>query len=151
MLVTFHAAAGAVIGENINHAYWAFAFGFASHFLLDFIPHGDRNHITEFAMGKRMKFLMGTRAADAVATLAISILIFRNHFFLHPVSVAWGIVGAAMPDFIVGIYELSRWKPLKWFYHYHHLIHNAYRKFEITFWHANFWQAIVILGILRIL
>lgn len=151
MLVTFHAAAGAIIGEQLNHGYWAFLLGFLSHFLLDFIPHGDRNHITQFAMGERLRFLILTRAADAIFTVVFAVLIFKSHFFLHPESVAWGIIGAIAPDFIVGIYELSKWKPLRRFYVYHHRVHNAYRKFEITFMHANLWQAVLILGILKIL
>lgn len=151
MLVTFHAAAGAVIGEQINHAYWAFLFGLLSHFLLDFIPHGDRNHITDFALGQRLKYLLVTRVADALCTLALAVLIFKTSVFAHPVSVAWGILGATLPDFLVGVFELGRWKILRNFYHFHHWIHNAWEKFDITFWHANLWQAIVILGILRVL
>lgn len=151
MLVTFHAAAGAVIGEHIDHAYWAFIFAFLSHFVLDFIPHGDREHITHFALGQKLKYMIGIRVADAILTLALSILIFKTSFFIHPVSVAWGIIGAVIPDFFVGIFELTRIKHLKRFYYIHHLIHNAYERFEIKFWHANLWQAIMILGMLKIL
>lgn len=151
MLVTFHAAAGAVIGEHLNHAYWAFIFAFISHFILDFIPHGDREHIKHFALGERLKFILGVRIIDAIATLVLAIIIFKTSFFVHPVSVAWGILGAVVPDFLVGIFELTRTRYLKRFYYIHHLIHNAWEKFEIQFWKANVWQAILILGILKIL
>ena len=151
MLVTFHAAAGALIGEHVNHPYWAFVLAFISHFLLDAVPHGDRGHIDEFAAGSRLKYIMGIRVVDAILTLVLSIIIFKTNFFIHPVSVAWGIIGGAVPDFLIGIYELSKWKYLKRFYIIHHKIHNIYERFEIGFWHANFWQALVILGILKLL
>lgn len=151
MLVVFHAAAGAIIGEHVNHGYWAFILGFISHFFLDFIPHGDRGHIKDFALGQRLKFLIATRTADVIITVILVILIFETKVFTHPTSVAWGIIGGTIPDFFVGLYELSRWKFLKPFYAFHHRIHNAYEKFSITFWHANFWQALIILGLLKLL
>ena len=151
MLVTFHAAAGAIIGEHVDSPFWAFGWGFLSHFLLDYIPHGDRSHITQFAMGQRLKWLFATRAADGIFTLLLIIFFFQTKLFLHPVAVAWGIVGGVLPDYIVGIYEFSKWKPLKKFYYYHHLIHNAWERMGLTFWHANFWQAVLILGILKML
>ena len=151
MLVTFHAAAGAIIGEHINQAYWSFFLSFILHFIMDAIPHGDRGHIDEFASGKRLKFLFSTRIADAVISLLLAVLIFRTNFFIHPVSVAWGIIGGVLPDFLIGVYEMSRWKYLKRFYVIHHKIHNVFDRFEIGWWHANFWQALVILGILRLM
>lgn len=151
MLVSFHAAAGALIGEHINNPLLAFGLSFVVHFAMDAIPHGDRGHIEEFAAGSRLKYIMGIRFVDAIVTAVLAIIIFNNNFFIHPVSVAAGIIGGVIPDFIIGIYELSKWSRLKKFYEIHHKIHNMYEPFKIGFWHANFWQALIILGMLKMM
>ena len=43
MFLTTHAAAGIAISHYVHNPWAVFALSFASHFVLDFIPHGDEN------------------------------------------------------------------------------------------------------------
>ncbi|MBO0804165.1 MAG: hypothetical protein J2P25_13960 [Nocardiopsaceae bacterium] len=90
MLVTNHVLSGALIGTASRGPGEAFAFGVASHFALDAVPHWgdwrDRQHFLHVAVRDGLAGLavMGTITAMAPAGRRLTVLA--------------GMAGAALPD-----------------------------------------------------
>lgn len=128
MFVTTHVAAGALIGHLLPEQYPAiFALSFASHFLLDVIPHGDRHHVEDYWLGERKNLKAAYRhviSDSAVAIMLTSTLL--GFVVADRASVAWGIIGSVLPDAIVAISEVWAAKFLKYFTKFHFKIHNKY-------------------------
>lgn len=130
MLLTLHAATGALAGELSPNVTTAFALGFLSHFVLDMFPHGDRGiaHATK-ATGKRGPYfwLVGV---DALAAIAIFFPAFILGKFEHSIHAYVGLVAGLLPDLIVAIPEYALYIKkeyrvrLAWFYRFHVHVHD---------------------------
>lgn len=130
MLLTLHAATGALVGEIAPNPWAAFALGFLSHFLLDMFPHGDRGiaHATK-ATGQRGPYywLVGL---DAIVGIAIFFPAFAFGRFDHPIAAYCGLLGGLLPDLIVAIPEYALYIKkeyrvrLVWFYRFHVYVHD---------------------------
>jgi len=147
MFIAGHAIAGALIGQQIGEgAILIFLLAFISHFLLDLIPHGDHHHVVDFYFGKKQKLkaLYSTIIVDAIATIIIvvTLLTFVN---LNRVAVAWGVIGAVLPDLLVGLNELVKSSKTQWFTKFHFRIHNALvKKIKVKPLPGTIGQLIVI-------
>ena len=106
MFLTIHAAAGIAISQQVDKPYLAFILSFFSHFVLDFIPHGDEmlgpwvrksNH-----RNKRTIFL-GIIDISALTAL-ICILYTQINLPQTPIIIA-GILGGILPDFFVELHD----------------------------------------------
>ncbi|MDO8463138.1 MAG: hypothetical protein Q7S96_02610 [bacterium] len=130
MLLTMHAATGALAGELSPNALTAFALGFLSHFLLDMFPHGDRGiaHATK-ATGKARRFYL-LLAVDIGASIAIFFPAFALGKFEHPLYAYIGMLAGLLPDLIVAIPEYALYVKkeyrvrLHWFYKFHVYVHD---------------------------
>lgn len=129
MFITVHAATGALIGQHINNPLAAFAVGFASHFLVDAIPHGDEHLVFAPRNSAEVKYQLKHIKLDSAAGIAFTGLSFGFKVYANPLSAAFGIFGAVLPDVLIGLYELSELK--KWqrklfcrFKRFHHWCHN---------------------------
>src|SRR5690606_12002386 len=110
MFLLGHAAAGALIGKQLGGSpLLIFSMGVVSHFLLDLIPHGDRNHVEDYFNGQKtqMKEIYYTLLVDSVLTV-IMIVALMSFSTLDRVSMAMGIVGSVIPDLLVGLNELVK-------------------------------------------
>ncbi|MBI5071711.1 hypothetical protein HZB93_02350 [Candidatus Falkowbacteria bacterium] len=126
MLLTVHATAGALIGQQINNPVLAFALAFVSHFILDMIPHGDQDWIDDYKGDQKAKVkkIISIVAIDVVILLAL--LVSRFYYtdsFAPSLSIASGILGGLLPDFLVGCHELSD-RLFKNFYRFHFIVHD---------------------------
>lgn len=126
MLLTVHATAGALIGQQLNNPVLAFVLSFVSHFILDLLPHGDQDWIDEYKGDQKAKVkkIISIVAIDIVILLAL--LISRFYYiasFAPSLSIAAGILGGILPDFLVGCHELSD-RLFKNFYRFHFLVHD---------------------------
>jgi hypothetical protein len=130
MFITVHATAGIIIGKHIDNPFFAFALAFIAHFILDIIPHGDQklgkrffgirfggNELTEAEKSLKAIALYGL--IDAFGLIFLILYLFRNFPILDSDSVTWGIIGSILPDLIVGLYVLGKFKILKPFYEFH--------------------------------
>ncbi len=128
MFISTHVAAGALIGHVFQDQYAAiFALSFASHFLLDVIPHGDRNHVEDYWLGERKNLKAAYRHVFSDAAVAIILTSTLLGFVVSDrASVAWGIIGSVAPDAIVGLSEVWANTFLKKFTKFHFKIHNAF-------------------------
>jgi hypothetical protein len=90
MLVTNHVLSGAVIGAAVRNPWLAFPLGFASHLVLDSVPHWGkfRNH----------EFFMRVAKADGLTGLAVMGLATAAAGPGQRVAVLAGMTGAALPD-----------------------------------------------------
>ncbi len=100
MYLTVHATVGALIATQTQNPALAFAGGFISHFLLDFIPHGDEK-VGELIMSHKAKFIFVAGVDLAITTcLTVLMVATASDFGRSPVVLFFGITGAVLPDFI---------------------------------------------------
>ena len=149
MLLSIHATAGALIGQQINNPILAFILAFVSHFILDVIPHGDHDWIDEYKGGQKSKArkIVSIVVIDVLVLLALLVSKFYFKSFTPNLPIVAGVVGGVLPDFLVGCHELSD-KLFKRFYHLHFVVHDLV-KFQPSTASGLFMQ-IIILGILLI-
>jgi len=107
MYLFVHATAGAFIGKYIQWPSLAFLFSFISHFLLDIIPHGDKNLFSSLTFKEKFKKSLNIGIIDLSLTILILLLIFHLKQFASPLSVISGACGAVLPDFIWFIFLLD--------------------------------------------
>jgi hypothetical protein len=118
MFMVSHAAVGALIGAAVPNSYAAFSLGFLSHFVLDMIPHGDELMLENYKSGKKSK----ARRAMAYVTMDAIITAYAIMAILS--SAPTSIVGAILPDLLVGIYEITKVKWLRGYVAFHHRNHH---------------------------
>ena len=102
MFLTTHAAAGIFIAEHVHNPYAVFGLAFASHFVLDFIPHGDEHlyHDQEWKILKKYKRAVVVNFLDLLGL--VGLIFWAIH---HPTDTTgklmmFGIIGSILPDFL---------------------------------------------------
>jgi len=134
MFITVHAATGALIGTEITNPAVSFLVNFALHFLMDIIPHGDRE------LGKRFFGLLNKKIGeeekirsmaayamlDAIVLIFFLLYAFKNLYFIKDDGVIWGIIGGIVPDLLVALYMLTKSRALKWFFNFHRFMHHLF-------------------------
>lgn len=152
MFIVGHAAAGALIGEQLagSSPLFAFGMGFVSHFLLDLIPHGDRHHVVDYFHGQKKnigKFYNELMIDALMTVIMVSVLMMSKS--LDRDSVAWGIIGGVLPDLLVGLHEKFKSTKLKAFTKFHFMVHNALiHNIEVSHLQGTIVQLAVIIGML---
>lgn len=136
MFITTHSALGALVAELVpNHPVLAFVLGVGSHFLSDIIPHGDTHLYKGFVSGSKVKRAIAYVTIDGVVAIFFILFLFNTRLFENRLSISMGIVGGVLPDLIVGVYEVTRFKSLRWFHRVHFYFHNmlSSRHGDLTF------------------
>lgn len=146
MYLTTHAAVGILISQSVQSPLAAFGLSFASHFVLDIIPHGDENVETwAREKGKRAVFV----AAVDVGLLSVFLAsLYATHNLTKIALIQAGIIGAILPDLIAIVFPVLHqytswfflvrlinrlqhwvqlhqvWRGHNWFHHFtHRVIH----------------------------
>lgn len=151
MTVTTHATLGAVLGLAAGNPALAFVFGFVSHFLIDMIPHGDTGLSDNFRVHKvKQKHAVAYVLIDGIVALFFVLLLANTRDIDSMSLYTWGIVGGVLPDFIVGIYEVTKTPLLKWFDKLHFYFHDYFvrKKGDVPLKYAIIAQ-IVFIAILQ--
>ena len=131
MILSVHATFGAAVSAMIpSHPLAGFVLGFASHFVLDAIPHKDYDLLSvESTPDCKMKLAetiykkfrlmrdMAVVSLDALVGLSLAFLFFFNP--THPFVFLAGALGALLPDFLSFLYLLFKHKPLVMFFELH--------------------------------
>lgn len=124
MLLSVHATVGAIIGENVGTPLLAFVLGFISHFILDIIPHGDEALIKAYRNNFKNRGMLYLIIFDIISTfILLSLLFYFKQINFNPI-VIWGIIGTVIPDFMVGVYEITN-KHFKRTHKLHYWIHDG--------------------------
>lgn len=132
MFITVHAAAGALIGTEISNPYAAFGAGVVLHFIMDVIPHGDRELGKKFfgllnkklSEEEKLKSLAAYAMMDYIILIFFLIYAFKTFYFTKQDGVTWAIVGSILPDLLVASYMLTKSRWLKWFFNFHNWMHH---------------------------
>ncbi|MFA6421893.1 MAG: hypothetical protein WCV92_00600 [Candidatus Buchananbacteria bacterium] len=131
MFITVHAAIATLAGSQISNPILAFFAGMGLHFVFDIIPHGDKELGKKF-WGLKMKkvrredkltMMALYGSMDACALVIYLVFIFKTFDFAKSDSVSMAILGGVLPDLIVGLYQFTKFKWLKWFYTFHNKVH----------------------------
>ena len=170
MFLTTHAAAGILIGRYVNDPLAVFGLSFASHFVLDFIPHGDEElyHDEEWKVNNRYRRALIINAIDIVVLAYMTLFAITAPGETTSRLMLVGILGGILPDFLSFLFPvihkrmswlfLVRWlykltKPTglrylvrgqDWF---HNLLHHEIIRRDIPFL-AGLSMQIVLVGVL---
>ena len=135
MLMSVHATVGAVAGTAVGSPNIAFLLGLVSHFFLDMIPHGDDAMIDKYSQGTDTRRIMAYITADGLTTIGLIIFLFLSQDFVAPATVFFGILGALLPDLLVGLSQVIKAKRrwglgawLDWMEKVHNKNHNLLLK-----------------------
>ncbi len=129
MFLTAHALAGAASGRLGQNPSEAFVFGFASHFLLDALPHWnypltslvyDKKNPLDKDMVLDRRFLRDLIFIGADFFIGIILAVF---IFGDSPSVMLGILGGVLPDALQFIYCKFRHQPFIAFQKLHNWFH----------------------------
>jgi len=139
MTLTTHAVAGAGIASALSLGPLSgFVFAFASHFLLDAIPHWDYklksgkrdegNHLNDdIVIGKEFGEDLAKIACDALLGLALSLIFFLFGDGLSLWTLLWAALGGILPDFLQFVYMKWRHEPMITLQKFHIWIHSPYK------------------------
>ena len=147
MTLTTHATLGAVIGHAVGNPVLAFILGFASHLLIDMVPHGDSGISDNFRVHKRrQKQAVAYVAVDAVVSILFILLIVNLKDIDATRTFTFGIIGGVLPDMLVGLYEITKTKWLRWFNTLHFYFHDFFikRRGDVPLYYALLAQIVLI-------
>ncbi|MFA5134304.1 MAG: hypothetical protein WC505_00760 [Patescibacteria group bacterium] len=106
MYVTTHVLASIVISQHTPNAWWAFSIALLSHYVLDFIPHGDRPVERWIKRGSHLKRSLVVVGIDG-ALLSFMILSLDRQIGLPPAPILMAaIIGGMLPDILWITYDL---------------------------------------------
>jgi len=108
MFLTTHAAAGVLISHYTQDPYAVFGLSFASHFILDFIPHGDENlyHDEEWKILKKFKRPILINLIDLLGLIGIIFWAIANPGDTTSNLMMIGIIGSILPDFLTYLFPV---------------------------------------------
>jgi len=161
MFLIVHTAAATVISQHTSHPMLLFLYSFLSHFVLDFIPHGDEK-LAGVNNNKSKKF---KRLFIAAAIDGFLIFLFSIYYLLVFAPAHYGLFfiamgGAMIPDLISGLSFVAngRFKKdyprLAAFQRLHKRIHTVFERklnFLIPLKYGIIWQSFVFLTFLTLL
>ena len=152
MFLTPHTAVALLITTQSNNPFFAFIFGIISHFILDFIPHGDwafANH----KEGRRERAIYMLKAAFIDVLFTVALIYFFVTKYSRPFSpyVLMGAVsGVALPDVLWITIDIFKLKFLYWYIKFHSYVHKLI-KLDYSFIYGIPFQIFVVLLIMKII
>lgn len=117
MFLTTHAAAGLVIGQYIDNPWAVFSLSFASHFVLDFVPHGDERlyHDHEWKILKKFRQPIIVNLLDLIGLLGVVVFAINHPGDSTSRLMMIGIIGGILPDFLSHLFPVIHEK-LSWLF-----------------------------------
>ena len=114
MFLAVHATVGALLGNVVVDPAASFSLSFASHFLLDMIPHGDQYLYDQYKRGDDVNQAVVRVLVDALITDVLVFFLLSNVTFVSEAGVIAGIIGGLLPDLLVGLFEMLKPKGRGW-------------------------------------
>lgn len=129
MTLTTHTVIGAAIGSAVGQPLLSFSLAFASHLLVDMIPHGDGFIANNFFVQKRKRRqALAYVTIDAVCSVLLLLFLINTKDLESLRALSWGVFGGVLPDVLVGLNDLTRGKYLWWFNRIHFFFHDFFMK-----------------------
>lgn len=148
MILASHIIISGILGSQTQNYFLAAIIGFASHYVLDAIPHWDylpeefQSRVKtdkEFVKNKKFWRELSKVAIDGLAGLVL-LLTFAG--FYQGANIASALISAffgILPDALSLLYWITKWRPIKWNHNFQVFIHySIFKKPE-----PNFWPGIV--------
>ena len=126
MFITSHVLTGVFISQKVGNPWWVFLLSLLSHFILDFIPHGDEM-IAKWRSQKNPKrrtLLVVT--IDLITATVFILIILANTGEYQLLLLMAGIIGSILPDAISHVLCPTG----SYFLRGHHSIKKIIRKFN---------------------
>ncbi|MBI5404784.1 MAG: hypothetical protein HY976_01015 [Candidatus Kerfeldbacteria bacterium] len=169
MFLTTHAAVGMLISQHTGSPLGTLGWSFASHFVLDFIPHGDEElyHDEEWKIGHRYRRVAIINGIDVACLLILTLWVVNNANVPAMNLMVVGILGSILPDFLEYLFPIihqrfSWLRLIRWVYAItkptglrylvraqnwiHHLLHHKIIRSDVPFAVGLIVQ-IVIIGV----
>ncbi|MBI3114931.1 MAG: hypothetical protein HYZ09_00350 [Candidatus Kerfeldbacteria bacterium] len=120
MYLTTHAAVGVLIAQQTTNPWLAFFGAFLSHYVLDFVPHGDENLGPEDFSDETIRAWVEQKKGRIILLgiidfTGIALLVFGLSQTIQLPTfnlLLLGIIGSILPDFFVsvfpGVYTLTK-------------------------------------------
>jgi len=151
MTLTTHSAIGAGIGLIIGNPFAGFTLGIISHFLVDMIPHGDSKLGESFRGNGKKKGAVTYTTIDAIIAIYTILAFINLKGDVSTLALSAAIAGSILPDFLIGVYEATKWHSLTWFNKVHFFFHDFFvKKYgDIRLRYAILGQAAFVVGLVK--
>ncbi|MFH1564456.1 MAG: hypothetical protein ABIC82_01245 [bacterium] len=150
MLISVHTAIGVIIAKSITtSATGIFLLAVVSHFVLDFIPHGDGNLMHWFSRRINRDLILSLNILDAFITIFYLLYIFTYTIIPKSAHIFWAVLGSILPDVLNIYYQIFKPKFLKPFSSFHGYIHN-YIPSKMTVKQGLLLQLVIIICLIYI-
>jgi hypothetical protein len=126
MYLTTHTSVALVIATKMTNPLLGFVFGIVSHFVLDFIPHGEDVHLGDDHKTHKQQIWKMFKCGMIdiiIATIFLSIFLKIYQPINHWIFLAT-VFGAWLPDLAWGSVEFFKLKALYWIVILHHRVHD---------------------------
>ncbi len=146
MFLSAHAAAGIFIASKFTSPWAVFGLSFVSHFVLDFIPHGDDKiyHDEEWRVQKRYRRVLYYGLIDLGVLTGMTLFSYQHTPLADTGLMLLGILGSILPDFLSllfpvihermswlwlvrWVYKLTKPTGLRYIYRVQYWIHEVVR------------------------
>jgi len=153
MYLTVHATTGIAIGQSIINPLGAFFIGLLSHYILDFIPHGDEKKFKNASVA----FMAKAAIIDHmfVFVMFLTLFLFKPNF-TFTLNIIIAIIGALLPDWLSAVYRLTERTNISFFkllhkittpmQNLHQFCHYKIIKTEINFYLGTALQVVLLIG-----
>lgn len=129
MFLTVHTAAAIAISQQTPNPLLAFVLAIFSHFLLDLVPHGDKDFDVWLPKGNNKKLkLIVIAITDLIIMISGLGYLLQAKQLNYPWSTLLAIYGGVLPDFLVGVATIYNLKFLKIFDQINDCCHRATKK-----------------------
>ena len=106
MYLVGHAAVGILLASGTDNPAAAFGIGWFSHYLADFVPHGDEAVGAWTKKGNEVRRLLAVVAVDGALFLAAFALLIAHRGFSAAVAAA--ALGSFVPDVLWGLEKVFK-------------------------------------------
>ena len=114
MFLTAHATVGAAIAHSTLSPWVVFLLAFASHFLVDAIPHGDQGLGAAPTHKERVKKLLVIISIDLGTLTLLTTYLLLTKAIERPLVTAIAMLCSMAPDGLHGLSELTGWRRVAW-------------------------------------
>lgn len=136
MYLSTHAAVGVLVSQSVDRPLYVFLLSVLSHFVLDFIPHGDED-IGRWAREKPKNALLLGFADVGILSLMIVVL-YATQSLPEMALISAGIIGAVVPDLLSNIFPIIH-HYTSWFF-VERFIHRALDRLQFGhLWRLHDW------------
>lgn len=125
MFVTNHVLMGVLVAQEVPaQPVLACVLAFASHFLIDMIPHGDTELYRGYINGNKRRWAIIATTLDAIVAMAITVFLLLQIAADRRLLTFMILLISAAPDIIVGIHEVIPTRISAWFHRLHFFFHD---------------------------